>query len=125
MNNANKGTQKAIVLWLSGIHLEDIRALPEVEILTEHGAAVELEPSPITGPQAQRYQVFTGVSPARFGFFDTLMPLCRHPNSHLQQAEDGYTVREERAGRGTAPKMLPDLLRSAGWTVEYDEIVPT
>jgi hypothetical protein len=125
MNNANKGTQKAIVLWLSGTRLEDIRALPEVEILTEHGAAVELEPSPITGPQAQHYQAFTGVSPARFGFFDTLMPLCRHPNADLHQAADGYTVIEESAGRGTTPKMLPELLRAAGWTVEYDEIVPT
>jgi hypothetical protein len=125
MNNANKGTQKAIVLWLSGIRLEDIRALPEVEILTKQGAVVELEPSPITGLQAQSYQAFTGVSPARFGFFDTLMPLCRHPNSHLHQAADGYTVIEESVGRGTVPKLLPDLLRGAAWTVEYDEIVPT
>jgi hypothetical protein len=125
MNNANIRTQKAIVLWLSGIRLEDIRALPEVEILTKHGAQVELEPSPITGPQAQHYQAFTGVSPARFGFFDTLMPLCRHPHPPLHQEADGYTVIEERAGRDTAPKMLPDLLRAAGWTVEYNEIVPT
>jgi hypothetical protein len=125
MNNTNEETRKALVLWLSGMCLEDIRALPEVENLIKHGATVELEPSPITGLQTQHYQVFTGLSPAHFGFFDTLLPLCRHPQPNLYQAMDGYTVLEEIAGRSTPPKMLPDLLRAANWTVEYKEVAPS
>ena len=72
-----EGIQKAVVLWVSGPGLTDIRALPEVELLLEQGVLVELESAPITGPQSQHYQVLSGTLPARFGFFDTLMPLCR------------------------------------------------
>lgn len=88
----------------------------------KHGARVELDPSPITGPQAQHDQAMSGLLPAHFGFFDTLIPLCRHPR--LQQAGSGYTVVQENAGRDATPKMLPDLLRTAGWTVEYVETPP-
>ena len=122
MSRANEETRKAVVLWLSGMRLEDIQALPEAENLMRHAALTELEASPITGPQAQHYQAFTGVLPAHFGFFDTLMPLCRHPQSGQREGESGYTVIEEMAGRGTSPKTLPDLLRAAGWEVEYDEV---
>lgn len=119
MGDINKRIQKALILCLSGIRLEDIHALPEVQTLMEHGAVVELDPSPITGLQAQHYQVLSGRLPARFGFFDTLMPLCRFPDQ--QKQINGYTVVEERTGRNAAPKMLPDLLRDAGWRVEYKE----
>lgn len=117
MGNSNKEKQRAFVLWLSGIALTELRTLAEVESLIEHGVLVELDPSPITGPQAQHYQVFSGKLPAHFGFFDTLMPLCRLPRS--QQGMDGYTIIEETAGRDAAPMMLPDLLRATGWAVEY------
>src|SRR5437588_8040121 len=104
MSNEEKGIDKAVVLCLSGARLADIRTLPEVATLLEHGALVELDPAPITGPLAQHYQVFSGKSPASFGFFDTLVPR-------------NYAVIEETAGRGSPPKLLPDLLRSVGWTV--------
>ena len=122
MDNINKETHKAFILWLSGACLDDIRTLTGMEGLIKSGALVELEPTPITGPQAQHYQVFSGRSPASFGFFDTLMPLGRLPRP--QQGLDGYTVIEEHVGRDAAPKMLPDLLRAAGWAVEYVETTP-
>jgi hypothetical protein len=100
--------QKAIVLLLSGIQLQEISALPEVEMLMKRGAMVELDPSPITGPLAQYYQVFSGRSAASFGFFDTLVPR-------------DYSVVEESTGRGVSPKLLPDLLRTVGWTVQFQE----
>jgi len=100
--------QKAIVLWLSGIELGEISAIPEVKMLMKSGAIVELDSSPITGPKAQNYQVFSGRSPASFGFFDTLVP-------------HDYSVVEENKGRGVDPKLLPDLLRTVGWTVQYEE----
>jgi hypothetical protein len=109
VNNDNRGLQKAIIIWLSGVRLADIRALPEVTELIEHGAMIELEASPITGPQNQHYQVFSGRDPSSFGFFDTIVPL-------------DYSVIEEMVGRGGTPKLLPDLLRSAGWMAQYEEI---
>ncbi len=122
MDDTNKTTQKAFILWLSGTRLADIRTLAEAQSLLEQGALVELDPAPITGPQAQHYQAFSGQLPAHFGFFDTLMPLCRL--SRPQQGMNGYTVVEELAGRGAPPKLLPDLLRAAGWTVAYQETLP-
>lgn len=122
MSNGDKEIRKAFVLWLSGVRLADLRALAEVESLLQHGVLVELEPSPITGPQAQHYQVSSGKLPAHFGFFDTLMPLCRLPRP--QQGMDGYTVMEELAGRDAAPVALPDLLRAVGWQVAYEETSP-
>src|SRR5947209_5468562 len=103
MANVNKGAQRAVILWFSGVRLLDIASLAQVEDLMKHGVLVELEPSPITGLQAQQYQVLSGRSPSHFGFFDTLMPLCRLP--HLSQGTDGYTIVEEYAGRDAAPKM--------------------
>src|SRR5581483_8168359 len=97
MGNSNKEKQKAFVLWLSGMALSELRTVAEVESLIEHGVLVELDPSPITGLQAQHYQLFSGKLPAHFGFFDTLMPLCRL--SRPQQGIDGYTIVEESAGR--------------------------
>src|SRR5438105_3225467 len=111
MNNTTRGIQKAIVVWLSGVRLEDIRALPEVKKLMEHSALVELDVSPITGRQSQHYQVLSGRDPSSFGFFDTIVAR-------------GYTVLEETTGRGATPKMLPDVLRTAGWTVAYEETEP-
>ena len=108
MSNAEQLSQRAIVLWLSGAKLEDIRELAEVRNLLDNGALVELDPSPITGHQSQFYQSFSGKEPAGFGFFDTLVPRK-------------YGVVEETAGRGTAPKLLPDVLRTIGWTVSYEE----
>ncbi len=123
MSNVDKRTQRAIILCFSGVRLADISAQVEVEMLMKQGVSVELQPMPITGLQAQHYQVFSGKLPAHFGFFDTLMPLCRLP--HSQQGVDGYTIVEEYAGRDTPPKMLPELLRAAGWTVDYEECSST
>jgi hypothetical protein len=109
MNNTNAGTQQAIVLWLSGVEFRDIRALPEIEALLKQGAMVELEPSPITEPLLQHYQTLSGRLPEHFGFFDTLVPR-------------NYAVVEESSGRGVTPKLLPDLLRTVGWTVRYEEV---
>src|SRR5919108_5536844 len=111
MNNTTRGIQKAILVWLSGVRLEDIRALPEVKKLMEHGALVELDVSPITGRQSQHYQVLGGRDPSSFGFFDTIVPR-------------GYSILEETTGRGATPKMLPDVLRTAGWMVAYEETEP-
>jgi len=108
MSSTETTIQKAAVLWLSGARLADIRPLPEVEKLINDGAMVELNPLPITGQQAQQYQVLTGKSPASFGFFDTLV-------AH------NYAVTEEVTGRGPTPKLLPDMLRTADWTVAYEE----
>jgi hypothetical protein len=108
LSNTDTTMQKAAVLWLSGVRLADIRTLPEVEKLIEAGGMVELDPLPITGPQAQHYQVCGGKSPATFGFFDTLV-------------SRNYAVTEEVTGRGSTPKLLPDLLRTVGWTVAYEE----
>ncbi len=111
MNNTNKGLQKVIIIWLSGVRLADIRTLPEVTELFEHGAMVELDASPITGPQNQYYQVLSGRDPSSFGFFDTIVPR-------------DYNVIEESVGRGGIPKLLPDVLRSAGWMARYEERQP-
>lgn len=109
MSNDTDGIRRAVVLCLSGIQLGDIRAIPEVEMLVKQGVMVELEPSPITGPMTQMYQAFSGRSPASFGFFDTLVP-------------HDYAIVEETTGRGTSPKLLPDLLRTVGWTVHSQEV---
>src|SRR5947208_15133815 len=109
MNNSTKGIQKAIIFWLSGVRLADIRTLPEVTRLIDHGAMVELDVSPITGLQNQHYQVLSGREPSSFGYFDTIVPR-------------EYSVLEETTGRGTTPKLLPEILRTAGWVINYEEI---
>ncbi len=111
MNNSTKGIQKAIIFWLSGVRLADIRTLPEVTRLIDHGAMVELDVSPITGLQNQHYQVLSGREPSSFGYFDTIVPR-------------EYSVLEETTGRGTTPKLLPEILRTAGWMINYEEIQP-
>ena len=119
MSASTTGVHNAFLLWLSGTRLADARTLPAIEGLMEHGALVELDPSPITGPRAQHYQIFSGQSPARSGFFDTLLPQCHLPGP--QRSRHGYAVGEAHAGRGIPPQMLPDLLRTAGWSVEFEE----
>src|SRR5947209_1608550 len=123
MSDFDKRMQRAIILYFSGVQLADISTHVEVEALVKQGVSVELQPMPITGLQAQYYQIFSGKLPAHFGFFDTLMPLCRLPR--LQQGADGYTVVEEYTGRDAPPKMLPELLRAAGWTVDYEDCSST
>ena len=120
MNNQDKGMQRAVILWLSGSRFADICALPEVEKLVARGVKVELMPSTITGPQAQHYQILSGKSPARFGFFDTLLPLSRL--ARPVSGKSGYTIVEEQGGRDSAPRFLPDNLRQAGWSVQYEEM---
>lgn len=108
MSNTDAAPQKAVLLWVSGVRLSEIRTLPGVESLLTRGAMVELDPSPITGTQSQSYQVFSGKLPASFGFFDAFVAR-------------NYTVTEETTGRGTTPSLLPDMLRTVGWTVAYEE----
>ena len=111
MNNTTKRIEKAIVLWLSGVRLTDILALAEARKILESSAMVELDVAPITGLQNQHYQVLSGKDPSSFRFFDTIVPR-------------GYTVLEEASGRGATPKLLPDVLRTAGWTTTYEETEP-
>src|SRR5260221_12019280 len=106
MNNTNAGTQQAIVLWLSGVDLTDIRALPEIEALLKQGAMVELEPSPITEPLVQHYQTLSGRLPEHSGFFDTLVPR-------------NYAVVEEWSSLGVTSKLVPDLLRTEARPIQY------
>src|SRR5438105_3903683 len=108
MSNTDTAIQKAVVVCLSGVRLADIRTLPEVKTLLDNGAMVELDPAPITGSQGQHYQALSGKSPASFGFFDTFI-------------SRNYAVTEETHGRGITPKLLPDQLRTVGWTVSYEE----
>lgn len=108
MRDASNSAEKAVVLWLSGLRLTDIRALAEVEMLMRVGSLVELDPLPIIGPQAQHYQLLSGHRPECFGFFDTL-------------TLRGTSVVEDLFGRDVPPKLLPDLLSAAGWTVHYQE----
>ncbi|HKV58817.1 MAG TPA: hypothetical protein VJO32_11075 [Ktedonobacteraceae bacterium] len=100
---------KAVILCLSGAQFADIRDIPEVSALARSSAMAELTPAPITGPVAQMYQAFSGRSPASTGFFDTLVPR-------------NYSVVEELSGRGGKPVLLQDLLRTVGWTVQYEEM---
>lgn len=116
MSDTNKEIQRAVILRLSGISREAIRALPAVQKLTNKGVTLELEPSLITDPQNLEYQALTGRSPASFGFFDTLMPACHLPR--MGQTASDYTVIEEHGGRDTTPALLPDLVQNAGWNVE-------
>ena len=111
VNSTTNSIQKAIVLWLSGLRLTDIQALPEAKKIMGCGAVVELDVSPITGLQNQHYQVLSGKDPSSFGFFDTIVPR-------------EYKVFEETLGRGATPKLLPDVLRTAGWTTNYEETEP-
>src|SRR5690349_5349408 len=116
--------QKAFVLYVPGASLESVRQLSAVAELAQRGALVELEPAPITNPQSQYYQAFSGRIPATFGFFDTLMPLSHlsHTKQISQQGVNGYTVVEELAGRDVPPRILPDILRTVGWQVSYEEL---
>lgn len=111
MSNTDTMVDKAVVLWLSGARLAEIRTLAAVDKLIHRGAMVELDPSPITSLQAEYYQTLSGKSPASFGFFDTFI-------------SRNYRVTEEVNGRGSTPKLLPDLLRTVGWTVSYEETQP-
>ena len=111
VNSTTKGIQKAIIIWLSGLRFDDFRVLPEAKKLMECGAMVELDVSPITGLQNQHYQVLSGKDPSSFGFFDTIVPR-------------GYKVVEEASGRGDIPKLLPDVLRTAGWATMFEETEP-
>ncbi|MGH2497638.1 MAG: hypothetical protein ACRDIV_23290 [Ktedonobacteraceae bacterium] len=122
MHNSDEGTQRAFLFWLSGLQFADIAALPEVEKLVARGVHVELTPLMISGTQSQHYQVLSGKSPARFGFFDTLMPLARL--ARPASGESGYAIVEELNGRDTAPRLLQDTLRKAGWSVRYEEMRP-
>lgn len=108
MSMTDATAQRAVIVWLSGARLADIRTLPEVEKLLDAGAMVELDSAPMISLQAQHYQVLSGKSPASFGFFDTFV-------------SRNYAVTEEVTGRGGSPKLLPDLLRTVGWTVSYEE----
>jgi hypothetical protein len=109
MNNSTMEIQKAILFWLSGVRLADIRSLPEVRELIDHASIVELDVAPITGQLNQHYQVLTGREPSSFGYFDTLVPRQ-------------YTVLERTTGWGTTPKLLPEVLSTAGWMTDYKEI---
>jgi hypothetical protein len=102
-------TQRAVIIWLSGAASASIRDLPEVQALARRAAFIELDPAPISSPQAHYYQAFSGRLPATFGFFDTLLPR-------------NYDIIEETTGRGTPPRLLPDLLRTVGWTVSFEEV---
>src|ERR1051326_5849167 len=108
MSMTGATAQRAVIVWLSGARLADIRTLPGVEKLLDAGAMVELDSSPIISLQAQHYQVLSGKSPASFGFFDTFV-------------SRNYAVTEEVTGRGGSPKLLPDIGRTVGWTVSYEE----
>ncbi len=109
MNNAMQSIQKAVLLWLSGMSLADMRSFPEGCELLEQGAVVQLHAAPITGAQNHHYQVLSGRDSSCSGYFDSLVPR-------------NYTVVEESIGRGTIPRLLPYLLRDAGWMVVYDEV---
>lgn len=112
MSDSQTIPQKAVLLWLSGLRLSDARSIPAVDDLITRGVTVELDPKPITGPQAQYFQLMSGQSPASFGFFDML-------------TVRNYIVSEDDKGRGPTPKLLPDLLRTVGWTVSYVEAEPS
>jgi hypothetical protein len=111
MDYADVAPQKAVILWLSGMSLSTISTLPAVQELLKQGVTLELHPSPITGRQAQRYAAFSGNTPSSFGFFDELVPR-------------NYAVVEEATGRGPTPPLLPDVLRSVGWSVRYEQLGP-
>src|SRR5947209_19702030 len=115
MSDTSSESRKAFVLYFSNVSISDICSLGEVEKLRERGVFVELESSPITSPQAQYYQLFSGRLPASFGFFDTLIPAY-----HLLKAQQGansYTIVEVKDGRSSTPKMFDELLRTTGWNV--------
>jgi hypothetical protein len=122
MSDINTNLKKAFVFYLHGAGRDDLRDLAEVRELMQHGVLAELEAAPIATPRTLYYQAFYGRLPASFGFFDTLMPLCHVPGS--QKGEDGYSIVEETGGRDIMPENLPDMLRTAGWTVDYAEVSP-
>jgi predicted AlkP superfamily phosphohydrolase/phosphomutase len=62
----------------------------------------------------------TGKAPARFGFFDTLLPLSRL--SRPSGGKSGYTVVEEHTGRDATPPFFTELLRSAGYAAQFEEV---
>ncbi len=123
MSDNTTNRQKAFVFYLSGVSMSEIGELAAVAELAKRGILVELEAAPITGPQTLSYQAFSGRLPASFGFFDTLMPLCHLPRA--QEGSDGYTIVEDLSGRDVPPRALPDILRTVGWTVEYEEVALT
>ena len=112
MNSATQSIQKAVLLWLSGICLADMRTLPEGLELLDQGVVVTLHATPITGVQNHHYQVLSGRDASGFGYFDSLVPR-------------NYIVVDESISPGTIPRLLPDLLRDAGWMVIYDEVQPS
>lgn len=109
MSNQERLTRQVALLWLSGMRLEDIEALPEAQALLREGALATLEPAPITGPLTQSMQASTGRLPASSGFFDTLLP-------------HNYAVTEVATGRAEMPRGLPEIL--SGWQVHFEETTP-
>ncbi len=112
MNNTTQSIQKAVLLWLSGMCLTDMCSFPEGRALLDQCALVMLHATPVTGAQNHHYQGLSGKDPSSFGYFDSLVPR-------------NYAVVEDSIGYGVAPKLLPDLLRDAGWMVVYNEVPPS
>ncbi len=122
MSDVNTTIKKAFVFYLHGIGRDDVHNLSGFGEVMKHGVLAELEAAPITAPQMLYHQAFSGRLPASSGFFDTLMPLCHLPRS--QKGADGYSIVEESGGRDGTPETLPEMLRTAGWAVEYTEVSP-
>jgi hypothetical protein len=120
MSGSDEKSKKAIIFWLNGLSWPAIQNVPEVEQLAQRGVRTVLTSSPIVGPQSHFYQVLTGKSPARFGFFDTLLPLSRL--SRPSGGKSGYTVVEEHTGRDATPPFFPELLRFAGYAAQFEEV---
>lgn len=99
--------KKAIIFWLNGASLADVRSIAEVNTLMQQGATTELVSSPITNTHSHYYQLMTGRHPACFGFFDT-------------QVARGYSVVEELAGRDRPPATIGDQL--ADWEFICKEV---
>jgi predicted AlkP superfamily phosphohydrolase/phosphomutase len=102
--------KKAVVFWLNGASLADIRSIAEVQEIVQQGVTTELISAPITNSHAHYYQLMTGRHPACFGFFDT-------------QVVRGYSVVKELAGRDRPPATISDQLN--GWESSCNEVTPS
>lgn len=88
------------VLWLEGVQPALLSQVPSIASLAASGADVQLTPTPLVEKSSCYYQLLTGMTPGKLGYFDNVYP-------------EKYSVYEDTSvPYGAEGHMLPDILRA-------------